>query len=120
MNTVGKAVVAVLRSPAETANRYIYVRSVTTSQNEILAAMQEATGKTWDVTRTTTDVEVETGKEMIANGNMTGNFALVLASTYGKIEGLRANYEMDEVLGNEMLGLETESVAATIAAVLGA
>ncbi len=56
---------------------------------------------------------------MIEKGDMAGSFALVLASTYGEIEGLRADYAKDEVLANEMLGLETESLEGTVAAVVG-
>ena len=56
---------------------------------------------------------------MIGKGDMAGNFALVLASTYGDIEGLRADFAKDEQLANEMLGLETESVEGTVVAVMG-
>lgn len=48
LSTVGKAVVAVLQNAAEYTNKYVYVGSVTTSQNEILAALQKKTAKNWE------------------------------------------------------------------------
>lgn len=110
---------SVLLNAGDTANKYIHIGSVTTTQNEILAALQKTTAKTWDVTHTTTEAQIKAGKDLIASGDMAGNFALVLASTYGEVEGLRADYAKDEVLANELLGPEEESVEVTVAAVVG-
>jgi hypothetical protein len=117
--TVGQAVVSALQKPAETANRYLYIESVNTTQNEILAELQKATGKTWDVKYTTTDAQVKSAKEVVAKGDFSGMFALVLATTYGKLEGLKADFAKEECLANDLLGLPKESVRETIEAVVG-
>jgi hypothetical protein len=117
--TVGQAVVSALQKPAETANKYLYIESVNTTQNEILAELQKATGKTWDVKHTSTDAQVRIGKEAVAKGDFSGMFALVLATTYGELRGLKADFAKDECLANELLGLPKESVRETVEAVVG-
>jgi hypothetical protein len=117
--TVGQAVVSVLQKPADTANKYLYIESINTTQNEILTELQKATGKTWDIKHTTTEAQVKSGKEAVAKGDFSGMFTLVLATTYGKLEGLKANFATDESLANDLLGLPKESVHTTIEAVMG-
>ncbi len=118
LGAVAQAVVSTLQRPEKTVNKYVYVASCTTSQNELLAALEKETQKTWEVKHTATEAQVKTSEEMISNGDLTGNFGLVLASMYGKIEGLRANYAKEESLANELLGLPIESLGMTVSAVI--
>ena len=118
--TVGQAVVSTLLRPAETANKYLYIESVNTTQNEILAELQRATGAPWNVTHTTTEAQVSSGKEAVAKGDFGGMLTLVRATAFGELEGLRADYAREESLANEMLGLGRETVRGTIEAVAGA
>lgn len=37
-------------------------------------------------------------------------FALILATTYGELDGLNTNFAKDESLANDLLGLPKESV----------
>lgn len=43
-----------------------------------------------------------------------GAFALVRATGFGNVPGLRANYVREERLGNGLLGLEMEGVEDTV------
>lgn len=106
--------VSVLRHQDQTANQYLYIASVETSQNEILAALEEATGSKWDISNITTDSEVSESVKKISAGDLSGAFGLVRATTYGNIPDLRANYVKDEKLANDLLGLKLESVKETI------
>jgi len=113
-NQLGQAVVSVLEHPSETANQYLYVASVVTSQKEILNALEEATSTKWKVSYTTTEEQVSGGKEKIGKGDFTGAFTLVRATNFGNIDGLRANYTTEEKLANDLLGLKLESLNETI------
>ncbi|KAL5044344.1 hypothetical protein BDW71DRAFT_215718 [Aspergillus fruticulosus] len=111
---LGRAVVSVLRHFGATANQYLYISSVETSQNEILAALEKATASSWTAQRTTTDAEVSDAASKLQNGDFSGALTLVRATAYGDIPGLGSNYAKDTVLANELLGLEEESVEETI------
>ena len=106
---VGKAIVSVLKRPAETANQYLYVSTVTTTQKEILESLQSQAGRKWTVEHVKTDVQIARGRQMVAEGDFTGMFALVQASAWGTVPGIRANYSVDEKLANALLGLPVNS-----------
>ncbi|KAL4985311.1 hypothetical protein BDW68DRAFT_198911 [Aspergillus falconensis] len=111
---LGRAVVSVLRHLGATANQYLYISSVETSQNEILAALEKATASSWTAQRTTTDAEVSDAASKLQNGDFSGALTLVRATAYGDIPGLGSNYAKDTVLANELLGLGEESVEETV------
>ena len=107
---LGLAVASVLQHPQETKNQYLYIASVETTQNEILASLEEASGEKWAVTKTTTDTQVTEAVKKLTAGDFSGAFALVRSTTFGNTQGLHANYAADEKLANAMLGLGLEDV----------
>jgi ABC-type transport system involved in cytochrome bd biosynthesis fused ATPase/permease subunit len=111
---LAQAVASVLQHPRETANQYIYVASVETTQKEILAALEEVTAAKWTVTDTTTDAEVSEAVKKLSAGDFSGAVALVRATSFGNTPGLRANYVKDEKLANDSLGLKLGSVKDTV------
>ncbi|KAF7560195.1 hypothetical protein G7046_g3954 [Stylonectria norvegica] len=111
---LGRAVVSVLENPEKTQNRYLYVYSVETSQNEILASLEETTGDKWTVTHTTTDEQVSEAFKKLGAGDFSGAFALVRATVFGNTAGLRSDYTKESNVAIELLGLETETVSSTI------
>ncbi|RHZ46911.1 aromatic alcohol reductase [Aspergillus thermomutatus] len=111
---LGEAVVSVLQHPQETSNKYLYIASVETTQNSILAALEENTRTKWTVNATTTEEQVGEGVRKLDAGDFSGAFTLVRATSFGNIPGLRANYAKDETLANGILGLELESVKDTV------
>ncbi|KNG81758.1 NmrA-like family protein [Aspergillus nomiae NRRL 13137] len=111
---LGQAVVSVLQHPQETSNKYLYIASVETTQNEILAALEEATGAKWSVKATTTEDQVDEGFKKLGAGDFSGAFQLVRATCYGNTPGLQANYAKDVTLANDVLGLKLESVRDTV------
>ncbi|KAL4875138.1 hypothetical protein BJY04DRAFT_211540 [Aspergillus karnatakaensis] len=111
---LGDALVSLLRLPEATANKYLYISSVETSQNEILAALESATSASWTAKRTTTDDEVSDGIKLLHEGDFGGALKLVRATGYGDLPDIGSNYAKDRVLAHGLLGLEEESVQETI------
>jgi len=107
---LGQAVVSVLQHPQETKNQYLYIASVETTQNEILAALEEVSEGKWTVTETTTDTQVAEGLKKLTAGDFSGAFALVRSTVFGNTQGLHANYAKEEKLANDVLGLSLEDV----------
>ncbi|OTB19199.1 hypothetical protein K445DRAFT_363576 [Daldinia sp. EC12] len=65
---IGQAVVGVLQNPEKTENQFLKVRSIRTNQNELLAAFQSVTGKTWEVKYSTTEEVLKRAKERRKKG----------------------------------------------------
>lgn len=105
---------AVLKKPEETANKYLFISSVETTQNEILAALEEITGAKWTVNNTTTKEQVDAANQKLGAGDFNGALALVRATSFGDIPGLKSNYTKDEVLANNLLGLKPATVTDTV------
>ena len=101
-STVAKAVVGVLQHPNETANRYIHINSYRTNQNQILAALEKATGTKWTVEHTTCEEQGRKGKEMLAKHDFAGVGPTILAMEFSGAEYL--NFEKFG-LWNAKLGL---------------
>ncbi|KAF7592558.1 hypothetical protein BBP40_012718 [Aspergillus hancockii] len=110
---LGEAVVSVLQHPRQTSNKYIYIASVETTQNEIMASLEEETGAKWTVKATTTEEQVGESVKKLGAGDISGAFALARATSFGSIPGLRANYAKDETLVNDVLNLKLETVKGT-------
>lgn len=111
---LGTAIASVLKKPEETANKYLFISSIETTQNEILAALEETTGVKWTVNATTTNVQVDAARQKLGAGDFSGAFTLVRATSYSNIPGLKSNYAKDEVLSNDLLELKPGSVTETV------
>jgi hypothetical protein len=114
LSQVGNAVVAVLSKPEETANQFIYIDSFTTTQNEILAELEKATGEKWKVTESTTEEAKAEGQALFARGDYSGLLLLLKAIFLG--EGYGSDFTKDAVLGNEKLGLPNQDLVSTVTA----
>jgi hypothetical protein len=101
----------------ETKNKIVYANSFRTSQNEILVALENATGKTWNVERVSSEDEVRVGKGMLREGNMMGIMAIVKSIPFAKGWGADFEGEGVEVM-NGVLGLDRESLDEVISEVL--
>ncbi|KAL3459692.1 hypothetical protein BJX64DRAFT_279062 [Aspergillus heterothallicus] len=117
---LGDAVIAVLRKPEDTANQYLYVASVETSQGEVLAAFERATSASWTVVNTTSEVQISEGLRKLSQGDFDGALMLVRATVVSSLPGLGANYAKDRKLANELLGLKRDSVQETVDRLVGA
>lgn len=111
---IGKAVTRVLQKPEETANRYVYVSSVQTSQKEILDSIERVTGEKWNVVNVNSESKIKELKGKLENGDYSGIFTLVSAAIAAVPLG---NLEKAG-LNNDLVGLEKESLDETVRRVL--
>lgn len=114
---IGQSVVGVLRHAAETANRFVKVRSIQTSQNALLAAFQrkaaaEAAGqkqeKQWEVERSTALQVLEDGRKKHAagTGGWTLDFVVYQLFAPGEAHCIAASREDAD---NLLLGVREET-----------
>ncbi|EDN11347.1 isoflavone reductase [Histoplasma capsulatum] len=68
IDSVGQAVVGTFLNPVETANKFLRIRSLETTQNEILAAFEQLTESKWAVERISTQELYRIGREKMAMG----------------------------------------------------
>lgn len=110
--TTGLATAAILDKPAETANRYVFVNSFRTTQNEILSALQTVTHQKWTVKHTTCEEESRIGKEKLDEGDWSGVGRAIMGASYS---GGKYDFAEGRELDNELLGLPVdEDLVATV------
>ncbi|EKJ69572.1 hypothetical protein FPSE_10283 [Fusarium pseudograminearum CS3096] len=76
LSFVGKAVAAILKKPEETANRFLNIAGVTTTQNEVLKIFEQVTGDKFDISHVSSTELERIGDEKIARGDFSafGNY----------------------------------------------
>lgn len=112
--TIGFAVAQVLQRLDETANKYLTIAGLTTTQNEILSVLEEETGEKWSVTKVKSEEVLKLADEKLAKGDYSavGPYLQVLLLRDGK--GPTRNAKLD----NEVLGLPNDDLRSTIRAAL--
>ena len=58
LSTIGLAVSRTLQRPEETRNKFIYIYSISTSQNQVLEALRTVTGVPWEVDRVSMEASI--------------------------------------------------------------
>jgi hypothetical protein len=110
---VGETVAAVLTHEAETANKYLDIAEITTTQNELLKTFEEETGAKFAVTnRTVADAEKE-GHEKLAKGDYSSFFNFLWAYNFADGNG---NAIKDEVNARNLVGLPAGDPRAAVKA----
>jgi len=113
---IGEGVAAVLAHPAETANRYVTIDSVYTTQNNILAAFEKVTGKKWTTKHVSSTEAIPEGQAKVKQGDFSGFRNLVLSVTYGK--GFGGDMRESPSYANKLLGLKEDNLEETVRAVV--
>lgn len=91
-------------------NKLVYITSFSVTQNDMLAAVQRATGTKspdWTVTHTPVDQFIQEGRDKFAKGDRRGMIGLLYGSTFKR--GLGDQFHGREV-ANEELGLKEEDL----------
>jgi len=117
LESIGKAVVGVLRHPAETANRAVYVQDAALTSKQIKAIAEKVTGQTWQAKEVSVenDLLAPAWAELRKENPDPDKFVMpfILTSIFG--EGYGGHFQK---LDNELLGVnqfteaEIESVIA--------
>ncbi|KAJ9139081.1 NAD(P)-binding protein [Pleurostoma richardsiae] len=111
---IGRALVAVLKHAAETANQLVYVESFTTTQLEVLAALERATGQQWKVVNENSEDIRAAGLKAIGEGKMIeGGANLITAAVLGR-EALEDHSHAEGGIWNDRLGLPDEIVEVEV------
>ncbi|KAI3333271.1 NmrA-like family protein [Ustulina deusta] len=116
---IGQSVVGVLEHPAETANRFVKVRSIQTSQNELLAAFQKAAKgqqqqHQWEVVeRSTAQQALEDGRGKHARGIGGWILDLLVFQLYAPGEA-RCIVASREDADSPLLGVREESAGEVV------
>ncbi|MCJ1476766.1 hypothetical protein MMC13_005435, partial [Lambiella insularis] len=117
LSTVGAAVASILSRPAHYANQRLYICSFTTSQQEILAALQANNFSAKpQITQTSTAEYIREGNEKIEKGDFSGILNLIFGRTFQ--EGNGAQYSSVRKISNEELGLEKEDLKTVVGEVM--
>lgn len=110
---IARAIVSVLQKPDDTANQYLLVTSFKTTQNEILAAAERATGEKFEVTKVEAEAWKQEAVALVQKGDFRG-FGRIWGWFMwedGNGHGTPAN---GIVVGNEILGLPQEDMVEVI------
>jgi putative NADH-flavin reductase len=112
LDQVGRAIAKSLKHSELTKNQYVYVNSFTVTQNEVLGALEKATGETFNVSHGTVEGVWQDGAAQVKNGQMMGVLSMLAGAVYGK--GGLANFSVTKGLWNEKLGLSEEDLNAFV------
>lgn len=112
LDQVGRALAKCLKNPGLTANHYVYVNSFTVTQNEVLKALERATGEKFNVTNGTVNELWQDGANQVKEGQGLGVLKMIAGAIYGK--GNLANFSKSRGLWNEKLGLPQEDLDVSI------
>jgi len=112
---IGKAVAAILQKPEETANKYLNIAGVTTTQHEVLQIVEKLTGDTFEVTHISSAVSERIGDEKLTKGDYSafGNYLEQFLFADGAGNGLKGD---ENAIG--LLGLEEENLEEVVKDVL--
>jgi hypothetical protein len=105
LSHVVQSIVSTLQYPEETKNTYVYVRSFTTTQNKLLAALERISGRKFKVTRANTKDLAERGQEHLQQGDYEHGYPeIVTALAYGPWGFL--DFKVRAEKWNQTLGLK--------------
>jgi len=115
MATIGLAVKNAMLAP-ETANKYIFIDSFTVSQNQVLASLEKAAKKKWEVTHVDAEEQKNVGMEKVSSGDFSG--AMLLIRYINCVEGHGGNFARYEKTSNALLSLPKEDLDAVVAEIV--
>ena len=103
MSTIGLAVKNALLIPNETANKYLYIESLTVSQSEVVASLERAMGKKWEREEVDAEEMKRRGLEKMSKGDYSGMVSLI--RYVNCVHGYGGNYAESRRTANGVLGL---------------
>lgn len=103
-----QSVVSVLQRPADSANKYLQIRSFTVSQSEILAALEDITQSKWSVSYVDAESLRQEGWKLLAGGNPKQGIESIVRGAL--FQGQKDISVSQDALANKQLGLETTNL----------
>jgi hypothetical protein len=114
IDTAAATVVKVLLKPEATVNRPVFVASFTVTQQEVLRALEKASGAKWEVDRITSAEAFKKAHELSNADHSEGLKLLILLLLYSDEADRGANFEKMGVLDNKLLGLPVENMTEVV------
>jgi nucleoside-diphosphate-sugar epimerase len=108
LDQTGRAVSASLLQPEATRNQHVYVNSFTITQNQLIQALEKATGDKFTLSHDSVSNLRAAGFKQLESGDAMGMLALVASAFYGNFG--TANYSKTKGLWNDKLGLPKEGL----------
>ena len=110
--SIGEATAQTLAKASETANKYIYVQTATTSQNELLTAFEKSTGKKWAVEKKELQPILDDAYARLAKHDYSAIGPLIIGAIFTK--GLENDYANHAELSNSLFGIQEESIQSVV------
>ncbi|KAF2256210.1 NAD(P)-binding protein [Trematosphaeria pertusa] len=114
LSFIANAVVRVLEKPDETQNRILYVHGLYVTQNEVLAALEKATGNTWEKIPQSSEEELAKERPKMAAGDKEAVEEIV--AVWGIVA---SDWKQRKGFANEMLGLREDDLEETVRRAVG-
>jgi len=114
IDTAAATIVRVLLKPDATANRAVHVASFTVSQEEVLEALEKASGVAWQVEKITSSQALKKAHELDNADHSEGLKLLILLLLYSDDADRGANFEKSGLLDNDLLGLPSENMVDVV------
>jgi hypothetical protein len=113
LSTVATAVVAALTTAeVETRDRLLNIQSFQASPNDIVKALEKATGEKWSIEKTTTKEQLALAQECLEKGDFLPAYYRWVRTCVFAEEARLPNIE------NELLGLPKEDLQTTVEKVI--
>lgn len=106
---IGKAVVKILEKSDETANKLLYVHSIHVTQLELLAALEKATGDTFERIDQNSEEELKVVRPKMLEGDHDSREEVV--AIWGAVA---SDWKDKEGFANGLLGLQEEDYEETV------
>lgn len=116
LSTIGLSIASILTNAEETANQYIFVQSFTTTQNEILASLEKASGQKWEVEKIDSKEQTRSAQQALKEGNEGAIYTLIVVAIYAGTTG--QDFQVEGKLANDLLGLPKENLNDVIATIV--
>ncbi|CZR69139.1 related to 2`-hydroxyisoflavone reductase [Phialocephala subalpina] len=109
LSFIGKCIVAILKQPDKTANKYLTVASFTATQREVLKIFEEETGSKFQITNVTSSELEKVGDEKLASGDPSAYVEFVIQWLFA--DGCNHAIKDNAV---KLLGLEEEDLRTVV------
>jgi hypothetical protein len=121
LRVIAKSIVKILTDPnayEDSKNKYVYLASHTTTQAEILAAAEKATGKKFEVTKLDGQKVLAESKEALGKGDFSVIRNLIQAVAFAKINGDNLSDFRGLGIFNEKHGIKDVSLEEDVKALV--
>lgn len=116
---IARALVAILKNPGEATNKLVFVESFTTSQAEVVAAIEKVTGEKYSVVPVSSQALREQAYKQLQEGDIQGGgTSLIMALIFGE-GSLEDHTHVEGGLWNVRLGMENENLEEVVKVALG-